>query len=105
MLAERFPQLQGMHPGEIQLEELPELRNIVVIDNDGQSAAELSKLDIRSTVDWREVLEWKPSRSEVHRRDELEGSLNNDDVINLQFTSGTTGLPKAVSVSLDTIKR
>ncbi|EAU81427.2 acyl-CoA synthetase [Coprinopsis cinerea okayama7 len=98
MLYELFPQARSMHPGELQLEELPELKNIVMIDNANEGQAMLNELVIRSVVDWREVLLWSTTSREARLQQEIEASLDKDEVINLQFTSGTTGLPKAVSV-------
>ncbi|TFK20517.1 acyl-CoA synthetase [Coprinopsis marcescibilis] len=99
MLYETFAEMRSMHPGEIQIEELPELRNIVVIDNVDEARTMLDTLHIKSTVDWREVLMWREDTGKAKRQRELEKSLDRDEVINLQFTSGTTGLPKAVSLT------
>ena len=64
MLAETFVQIRSQHPGEIQIEELPELRNLVVIDNAEESLADLDKLHIKSMVDWREVPIWREGTRE-----------------------------------------
>lgn len=86
MLAETFAQIRSQHPGEIQIEELPELRNLVVIDNVEESKADLEKLHIKSMVDWREVPIWKEGVREARVQKELEASLGKDEVVNLQFT-------------------
>ncbi|KAJ2930971.1 hypothetical protein H1R20_g6124, partial [Candolleomyces eurysporus] len=99
MLAETLVQIRSQHPGEIQIEELPELRNLVVIDNAEESLADLEKLHIKSMVDWREVPIWREGTREARVQKEIEQNLERDEVINLQFTSGTTGLPKAVSLT------
>lgn len=99
MLAEVFPEIRGQKPGEIQIAELPELRNLVVIDNVEEAREDLAKLHIKSMVDWREVLMWRDDARESRILQEIMASLRNDDVTNLQFTSGTTGLPKAVSLT------
>ncbi|KAJ2918969.1 hypothetical protein MD484_g1453, partial [Candolleomyces efflorescens] len=103
MLAETFVQIRSQHPGEIQIEELPELRNLIVIDNAEESLADLDKLHIKSMVDWREVPIWKEGTREQRVQKEIEEGLGRDEVINLQFTSGTTGLPKAVSLTHDNL--
>ncbi|KAL1730943.1 hypothetical protein EV714DRAFT_283840 [Schizophyllum commune] len=79
MLADAAPGIRNSPPGEISDPSLPELRNIIVMDNGGEYRAEVEK--------------------EEKARRVLEGSMGKDDVINLQFTSGTTGLPKAVSLT------
>ncbi|KAF6747150.1 acyl-CoA synthetase [Ephemerocybe angulata] len=89
---------QTMQPGELQLEDLPALRNFVVVDNAEEAKEDLAKLHIKSMVDWREVPIWREGTREAKMQKEIEEGLDPDEVINLQFTSGTTGLPKAVSV-------
>jgi hypothetical protein len=83
---ELFPQMRSMHPGDIQLEELPELRNFVVIDNMNEATAMLEKLHVRSTVDWREVMLWREDSREAKIQRQIERTLDKDEVINLQFT-------------------
>ncbi|KAG6865443.1 hypothetical protein C0991_002519 [Blastosporella zonata] len=97
MLAEVLPNLRHSQPGDIQCEELPELRNFVVVDNAGEYSEAIAKLGVKSTIDWREILIWREDAKERGLQREISASLNKDDVINLQFTSGTTGAPKAVS--------
>lgn len=78
---------------------LPKLRNLVVVDNKGEFQQESEKLNISSTIDWREIIMWREHIQEEKLRRETIQSLDKDDVINLQFTSGTTGAPKAVSLT------
>jgi len=85
-LAEAFPEIRGAHPGEIQLEDLPELRNVVVIDNAQEAHVDLAKLHIKSMVDWREVLIWREDVHEARVQSNITAGLKNDEVINLQFT-------------------
>jgi len=86
MLYETFPEMRSQQPGEIEVEHLPNLRNIVLIDNEETARSELEKLKIRSLVDWREVMIWKERAREKRMQHEIEESLGKDDVINLQFT-------------------
>lgn len=99
MLAETFPEMRSMHPGELQIEDLPSLRNFVVVDNAEEAREDLAKLHIQSMVDWREIPIWNESAREARIQTEMEKNLHRDDIVNLQFTSGTTGLPKAVSLT------
>ncbi|KXN89148.1 Putative acyl-CoA synthetase YngI [Leucoagaricus sp. SymC.cos] len=102
-LSQAFPQIRSQHPGEIRIEELPELRNLIAVDNAEAEKARLGRLKIRSLVDWREILLWREDAIEERRVAEIMTSLKKDDVVNLQFTSGTTGLPKAVSLTHDNL--
>ncbi|KAL5514338.1 hypothetical protein ACEPAG_2426 [Sanghuangporus baumii] len=99
-LAEAITGLATCHAGEISVEDLPELRNIVVVDNTSGSDEFRNLLqDIRCAVDFREIFEWHESTAERRAVEELERMATNNDVINLQFTSGTTGMPKAASLT------
>ncbi|EKM75615.1 hypothetical protein AGABI1DRAFT_123040 [Agaricus bisporus var. burnettii JB137-S8] len=97
--SQAFPQIRSQHPGEIQIEELPELRNLIVVDNAEEDRTRLERLKIKSLVDWREILLWRDDTIEGRKLNEIRSGLEKDEVINLQFTSGTTGLPKAVSLT------
>jgi len=119
-LSQAFIELRHCHPGEIQIEDLPDLRNFIVVDNAEESRADLAKLHIKSMVDWREILLWRDDTTEARIQRDIMAGLQKEEIINLQFTrwaivhrfldysvlrrtfyfSGTTGLPKAVSVRL-----
>lgn len=85
-LSQAFPQIRSQHPGEIQIEELPELRNLIVVDNAEEEKERLGRLKIKSLVDWREILLWREDGPEERKVKEIVGLLEKDDVINLQFT-------------------
>ncbi|KAJ7057840.1 hypothetical protein C8F01DRAFT_1371920 [Mycena amicta] len=100
MLVSKFPDLRGSPAGgPIHLPDLPALRNIIVVDNSGRFHAAAEKLQFKSWIDWRDTIVWDESASESRLHKQLTSSLDKDDVINLQFTSGTTGAPKAVSLT------
>ncbi|KAH7882410.1 hypothetical protein F5I97DRAFT_1939445 [Phlebopus sp. FC_14] len=100
MLSEAFPDLRHSNPGNIQVAALPSLQNLVVVDNIGDSAEyQKETMDTKSVIDWRETLIWREDGPEQRRLKELVNSHNSDEVINLQFTSGTTGAPKAASLT------
>lgn len=86
MLAETFPEMRSMHPGELQIEDLPSLRNFVVVDNAEEAREDLAKLHIQSMVDWREIPIWNESAREARIQTEMEKNLHRDDIVNLQFT-------------------
>jgi hypothetical protein len=122
MLSSAFPSIQHAPPGSVHEVEVPELKNIVVV-NDTNSREDLEKetAGVRSLIDFRDIFIWDESSKEGTRMKEIGMSLNKDDVINLHFTrcadmiyfsesgnfmcsyvqSGTTGSPKAVSVCRD----
>ena len=74
-----FPDLKNSKPGDIQEPAIPTLRNLVVVGDPGRA-------EIQCAVDWKEVLMWQEGSSEEITRKNLSGNLNNDAVVNLQFT-------------------
>ncbi|KAJ3928213.1 MAG: acetyl-CoA synthetase-like protein [Lentinula lateritia] len=91
LFVERFPSLASSNPGDIQELELPELRNLIVVNNDDEHEL------VKAATDWREIIIWREDTREAKLVRDIARSLDKDEVINLQFTSGTTGAPKAVS--------
>jgi len=92
MLCEVFPAARHGSPGDLASGDLPDLRDLVVYDPAGPEHTERPAPGFST---WQEVLERGESVSAArveHRRSLLDA----DDPINIQFTSGTTGLPKAV---------
>ncbi|TDL24641.1 acetyl-CoA synthetase-like protein [Rickenella mellea] len=99
-LSVEAPSLKSSHPGNISAEELPHLRHLVIVDNTSDHNEFLKTTqEVKCAVDFREILVWREDGREKRTRSEILQSLDKDDVINLQFTSGTTGLPKAVSLT------
>ena len=95
MLVELIPELQESRTGDIKSMELPALRDIVLYDPKNPSATEM--LYPGFTV-WREFI-GKGGGISTEVLDKLTASLDRDDAINIQYTSGTTGFPKAVVLS------
>lgn len=86
-LSETIPGLASCHAGEISVEELPELRNILLVDNtSGSDEFQKLKEDVKCTVDFREAFEWHESAGERKAVRELQRTASSDDIINLQFT-------------------
>lgn len=82
------PELKTCNPGELQSKRLPKLKNVIVISD--------NKYD--GVYNWSDVVAMadEVSDEELAKR---KASLHYDDVINLQYTSGTTGFPKGVMLS------
>ncbi|WP_173916392.1 AMP-binding protein [Halobacillus sp. Marseille-Q1614] len=88
ILREICPELEYSEKGDLQSEKLPHLKNIVV----------LSEKSYAGCYSWKDVLEAgrKVSDEELKER---HGTLDHEEVINMQYTSGTTGFPKGVMLS------
>ncbi|MEJ7872135.1 MAG: AMP-binding protein [Rubrobacteraceae bacterium] len=76
--------------GELQVEELPYLKHVVLIGAEDEAAP--------GVTSYREFLQGaeKVSGDELRER---QDSLSADEVINMQYTSGTTGFPKGVQLT------
>lgn len=82
------PELKTSEPGKLTSEKLPFLKNIIVL---GENI-------YPGTFSWDDLLK----KGEIITGNELKGrmgSLHYDDVINMQYTSGTTGFPKGVMLT------
>ena len=92
MLIELMPELQHAAAAEFTSTDFPALRRVVVYD---PAAAEDTARPHPGFTTWADLL----SAAETISDGQLEAvtaSLDMDDPINIQYTSGTTGFPKAV---------
>jgi fatty-acyl-CoA synthase len=87
MLAEVCPELAAAPPGQLRSTEFPRLRAVVAI----------SGAPPKGALAWNDV----QARGAASRVDitALGSSLKPTDPINIQYTSGTTGFPKAATLS------
>ena len=94
-LAELCPEVATQQPDELRPGRLPELRRLVVWEPDDPAA---SARPASGFLTWGELLARGESvaAAEVAR---AAAELDPDDPVNIQFTSGTTGFPKAVVLS------
>ena len=88
MLRELAPELEDCPAGALRAAQLPELRIVVRLDKE-RSAGILNYADLAGLA----------GAAERRRVAELAGALQFDDPINIQFTSGTTGAPKAATLT------
>ncbi|KAF9166824.1 Fatty-acid-CoA ligase [Actinomortierella ambigua] len=98
MLLEIMPELAHQKANELQIDSLPDLRQLIIVDN-GVQVPELGSL--KSWARYEDLLDEDTFRTGLVQ-DPLQAvapTLHNNDIVNLQFTSGTTGLPKGVSLS------
>lgn len=87
IMKELCPELASCKPGELKSERLPFLKNIITTD---------SKQDGCFTWDEAMALGDTVDASEV---DKMRSKIDKHDVVNMQYTSGTTGFPKGVMLT------
>ena len=85
---EIVPELQRSDEGVFQSKTLPYLRNVIYIGDDHPGG----------TIRYDSLLA-RSEEIEDRELDELANSQDVDDVINMQYTSGTTGFPKGVMLT------
>jgi fatty-acyl-CoA synthase len=90
ILQDAIPGLAGSDDDELSLEELPFLKNVVLMGED--SPGGLPVMSFGEFLDRGEEV----SDEELRER---QASLDAEDVINMQYTSGTTGFPKGVQLT------
>jgi fatty-acyl-CoA synthase len=84
------PELVETADGELSIEDLPFLKNVVLMG--GDSVEGLPMTGFEEFVGRREEVPDEQLR-------ERQASLDAEDVINMQYTSGTTGFPKGVQLT------
>ena len=92
MLVELIPELRQSNNSELNNSTFPFLRKVVIYD---PANAEHTARPHDGFITWPEVIKAGESLA-TDRLDEMTASLDRDDPINIQYTSGTTGFPKAV---------
>jgi fatty-acyl-CoA synthase len=93
MCCDLIPELRGRNP-ELKAQGFPHLRHVIWLGKVGEGYDTRSD-GIRT---WRELLLLAADTNESKLR-ERQDSLDRDDVINIQYTSGTTGFPKGASLT------
>ncbi|MDH3601864.1 MAG: AMP-binding protein, partial [Candidatus Tectomicrobia bacterium] len=88
MLNDLAPELKQSQPGDLHAPKLPELRTVICIDEASQPGM-FRFADVAGMA----------GEAERERVERLAESLQFDDPINIQFTSGTTGSPKGATLT------
>ncbi len=83
-----LPELKDIQPGKINSEKLPYFKNVVYIGEKKHSGL----------FQFNKILKLSEKITDAQLK-KRQQSLNPDDVINMQYTSGTTGFPKGVMLT------
>ncbi|KAL9707222.1 hypothetical protein quinque_010740 [Culex quinquefasciatus] len=89
MLAQLAPELATSKPGELQSSKLPSLSAVIVDSESGGSYR---------TVQYQDLFTLSSSEDQS-KIESLQSQISPDSGVNIQFTSGTTGQPKAALMS------
>lgn len=89
MIKELCPELETCAPGKLKSSKLPKLKNLVLLGKETPEGAfefyQIMENGAKSKLD-----------QEVRR---IQRSIDPEDVVNIQYTSGTTGFPKGAMLS------
>jgi fatty-acyl-CoA synthase len=91
-LLELIPELKDSVPSEHELSDFPHLRRIVIYDPE---KPDMATCPFPGCHTWNDIHESAQSVT-MNELDAVTASIDVDDPVNIQYTSGTTGTPKAV---------
>lgn len=88
LLAELAPEIKKCEPGQTKSRRLPHLTHVILI----------GEQNLPGMLNFSEL--YRPlGEDDITRLDTVAAQLQPDDAINIQFTSGTTGSPKGITLS------
>ncbi|MGD9677022.1 MAG: AMP-binding protein [Vulcanibacillus sp.] len=82
------PEIKDSQPGKLKSEAFPFLKNLIYLDDDTP----------KGMFNWKHILEASEDITD-YELDQRQAELDKHDVINMQYTSGTTGFPKGVMLT------
>lgn len=82
------PFIKGSKPGELNSIRFPYLKNVICV----------SQTKYSGMFRWDDFVEMHKQIDDLMLKD-VENNLDPDDIINIQYTSGTTGFPKAACLT------
>ncbi|MFG6120775.1 AMP-binding protein [Thalassobacillus sp. B23F22_16] len=88
ILKEVCPELEVSEKGDIQCAKLPNLKRVIV----------LSDKEYKGCYKWQELMDMGEDVADEALK-QRKSMLTYDEVINMQYTSGTTGFPKGVMLT------
>lgn len=88
ILREVCPEVDHAEKGKLECKHLPKLKNIIVLNDKTYS----------SFYNWHEIMEKGNAITDEELKERMN-TLHHDEVINMQYTSGTTGFPKGVMLT------
>ena len=88
VVKELCPNLDSLAPGSTKCESLPEFKNIIYIGEDEMPGA----------FSWQDMLDAGKQITDEQLAERM-ADQGPDDVVNMQYTSGTTGFPKGVMLT------
>ncbi|KAF2803374.1 acyl-CoA synthetase/AMP-acid ligase-like protein II [Mytilinidion resinicola] len=91
LLTHMVPDLEGGRNENVESDLVPSLKSVIMVNN---SDGRIDPLDYKSTTRYEDVLEEGGSGHALP-----DQGLDRNDIVNIQFTSGTTSMPKAACLS------
>ncbi len=85
---EILPELKDSPPGKLDADSLPYLKNLIYMGEQTPSGM----------YNWKEIEKFAAAVSDEELA-AIQGSLDPGDIVNIQYTSGTTGFPKGVMLT------
>lgn len=90
IINELCPELKNSEPGHMECDNLPYLKRVIYLDNKENTP--------KGMLHWSQLHELAQQVTEEQRK-ERQASVHYHDVVNMQYTSGTTGFPKGVMLT------